>query len=73
MRKQSKIFSISGQIETVAAEMMVKEHGCYKIMPWDFPEGVARHDEDGRPVAFAIMMNETVERQFDRIVRELRA
>lgn len=73
MGKKSQIFSISGQIETVAAEVVIKEHGLLKIMPWDFPEGVAKFDEAGRPVAFAVMMNDTVERQFDKLVATLRA
>lgn len=69
----SKIFSISGQIETAVADTLIEQHGLFKIMPRDFPPGVSRVDDDGRPVSYAIMMDETVERQFDRMVAELRA
>jgi hypothetical protein len=72
-RRQTNIFSISGQIEEVAAQMMIKRYGCLQIMPWDFPSEVSKFDGAGRPVKFAIQMDEAAERQFDRLVEKLRA
>lgn len=67
-----KIFSISGQIERVAAETMMQRHSLRKIPLHHFPPEVARHDKAGNPVLYAIAMTQDQENEFDRLVEDLR-
>lgn len=73
MKRLHNIFSISGQIEHVAAEVMMKRHALKKIELRDFPKEVARVDAAGRPVRYAIMMTREQENEFDNLVEDLRA
>lgn len=74
MRKTKMgIFSISGQIEHVATQIMMKRHPLKQIPLHEFPIEAARYDEAGRPVRYAIMMTQEQENEFDKLVSKLRA
>lgn len=69
----TKIVSISGQIATVAAEMMLRRHDIHVIRTKDFPPEVAKVDEQGNAVSFALVINRTQELELDELIRDLRA
>lgn len=70
----SKIASISGQLERVAAEIMIKAGEIKRIDVKDFPPNVPLFDDAGRPVSFAVVFpNKRVEAKFDALAADLRA
>lgn len=72
--KVFSISSISGQLERVAAEIMLDAGKIVRIETKDFPPGVEKVDAIGRPINFAVVFSSPErEAEFDALVRELRA
>lgn len=69
----SQIFSISGQIECVVAELMIERGKATKIELKDFPDTVARFDDANRPVQFAIIIQNQFSSEFNELIANLRA
>lgn len=72
--KVFSISSISGQLERVAAQIMLDAGEIVRIEVEDFPANVPRIDAIGRSVNFAVVFSSRQrEERFDALVRELRA
>lgn len=69
----TEILSICGQLERVAAEIMIERGEAIYIALKDFPAGAPLHDDTGRPAAFAIRIEQNLRRTFDELVADLRA
>lgn len=72
MKHQTKIFSIFGQIESVAAGVMIEKHGCHRIEADKIPE-TAAISQDGKPALFAVVIPAPKQRIFEDLIRGLRA
>ena len=72
MKKQTQIYSIFGQIESVVAQAMIDEKVVTKIESGDIPP-TARYDDEGRVAHFAIVIPSSLVPAFERRVRDLRA
>lgn len=72
MKKQTEIYSIFGQIESVVAQAMVDEGVVNKIRQEDIPP-TALFNEKGEKAYFAIVMPTPYLAEFNRRVAELRA
>lgn len=73
MRKQTKIFSIFGQIEKVVADAMIEESGgrLKRIEP-DMIPATALYNEQDQRAHYAIVLSNEEALTFDRRVRQLR-
>jgi hypothetical protein len=71
MKRQTEIFSIFGEIETVVAEAMIKEGGCFRIEAWDIPL-TARYNSKGVIAKFAIVIPAALVQAFENRIVELR-
>ena len=72
MPKQTKIYSVFGQIDGVVAEMMVSEGKATKIEQ-DMIPVTALFDEQDRKAMFAIILPHTYLAEYEHRVRDLRA
>lgn len=73
MRKpQSQILSVFGQLEAVAAEIMIKAGELTRIDAKDIPAEVAVN-EFGDRARFAVIVPTSKMRKFNNLVAELRA
>lgn len=73
MKNQTKIFSIFGQIESVAAEIMLADGRAFrKIDARDIPASASVNDE-GQRAKFAIMLPIKHEHAFNELIRDLYA
>ena len=72
MKKQTEIWSIFGQIETVVAEAMIEEGVVSKIRAEDIPP-TAAFNETGERAKFAIVIQAPLIAEFNRRVAYLRA
>lgn len=70
--KKTEIFSVFGQCEAVAAEMMIKEGKLTRIPPEQIPEGADRNDV-GAPARFAVVVPARYVPEFNRRCAEMRA
>lgn len=70
--KTAEVFSIFGQCEAVAAEIMIKEHGLYKIPAHEIPESVATNNA-GVAAQFAVVVPARLVPKFNRLCAEMRA
>jgi hypothetical protein len=71
MKRQTEIFSIFGQIETVVAEAMIAEGSCVRIEAWEIPP-TARFNELGQQAKFAVIIPAQLVCAFEERVRKLR-
>lgn len=71
-RQQSEVFSIFGQIEEVAADVMIKKHALYRIEPADIPE-TARVNDAGQVAKFAVIVPRRLVWEFNDTIARLRA
>lgn len=72
MKKQTQVFSIFGQIETVVAEAMINEKLVTKIDARDIPATVL-YNEKGERAKFAIVIPSNLVNNFNDRVRDLYA
>lgn len=72
MASQTQIYSIFGQIEAVAAEIMIDKMLATKISAEQIPTTVAINDA-GEPAQFAIVIARRDMAEFEKTIRELRA
>lgn len=71
--RETQIVSICGQLERVAAEIMLKRGVVTRIDLKDFPLGAPLKDNIGQPAAFAIIIREKFMPEFNELVAKLRA
>ena len=71
-KKSTKIFSVFGQCEAVAAEMMISEGKLTRIEPADIPASVAVNDV-GAAARFAVIVPSRYVCEFNRRCAEMRA
>lgn len=71
VRDTTEIFSIFGQLEKVAAEIMIERGEAKKIDAADIPASVAVNDA-GTRAYFAVSMPKARVKAFDKLIRELR-
>lgn len=71
-KKSTEIFSVFGQCEAVAAEMMIKEGKLTRIPPEQIPESAAVNDA-GTPARFAVIVPARYVPEFNRRCAEMRA
>lgn len=72
-RDTMKIYSIFGQIEDVAAKIMIEEGTARKIDFADIPE-TARFNSMDQPAKYAIMVfGRDLNHKFEKLIRDLRA
>ena len=71
-KKTAEIFSIFGQCEAVAAEMMVEEGKLTRIEPADIPVSAAFNDV-GTAARFAVVVPPRYLAEFNRRCAEMRA
>lgn len=71
-RSSVKFYSIFGQIERVAAEIMIKEGKVKRIPKEEIPES-ALYNEHGDVASFAIMLPINLDPEFNNLCRDLRA
>lgn len=71
-KKSTEIFSVFGQCEAVAAEMMIKEGKVTHIPPEQIPLAVAFNDM-GQTARFAVMVPARYVPEFNRRCAEMRA
>ena len=71
-KPQMEIFSIFGQCERVAAEIMIEKGKGRKIPAHEIPFEVARN-EQGQVASFAIMVPGEHVREFNELCADLRA
>lgn len=73
MSKQSaKFFSIFGQIETVAANIMIERGKAHLIEQSMIPE-TALYNKDGQKARFAVRINPGDVGEFEKLIADLRA
>jgi hypothetical protein len=76
-RRGSQIFSIFGQIEAVAADLMVQRGLGQRIEVSDFPDAATCPDvhvnERGEQARFALLLPLQHVQQFENLIRELRS
>ena len=66
------VFTIYGQIEALAANILIGEGEADRIDAADVPLSHAINDR-GAPARFAVSMPKTLTPRFDRLIAELRA
>lgn len=71
-RKGSEVFSIFGQIEAVAAEIMIEKGEIVRIPANEIPASVAVNDE-GTPARFAVIVPRSRVYAFNELCANLRA
>lgn len=71
-RFETQIFSIFGQCEAVAADMMIERHKLTRIEAHEIPE-TAAVNEFGQRARFAVVMPAKHLREFEKLCAELRA
>lgn len=71
-RDTTEIFSVFGQIECVAADVMIEKGEARKIEFAEIPES-ARYNKLGQLARFAVMMPKSSVPRFERLISELRA
>lgn len=69
-RRTAEIFSIFGQCDAVAAQMMIDEGKLTRIEPQDIPVTAAFND-DGAPARFAVVVPPRYLSEFERRCREM--
>jgi hypothetical protein len=72
MKKQTEIYSIFGQIEAAAAEMMIERKLAKRIDARDIPP-TALHNEKGETAKFAVIIASANQHAFEELIRDLRA
>ncbi len=70
--ERTEVFSVFGQIETVAAEIMIKNGEAVRIPPEQIPLSAAFNDL-GQTAKFAVLMQAKKVPAFNRLIAELRA
>lgn len=71
-KRQTEVFSIFDQIETVAAEIMIEKGEITKIEAKDIPREVAYNDF-GMPARFAVIVPAKKLAKFNNLIADLRA
>lgn len=71
-RDTTEIFSVFGQIESVAAEIMIEKGEATRIDAAEIPESAAFNNL-GHPARFAVMMPRSRVRRFETLIAELRS
>jgi hypothetical protein len=72
-RDTMEIYSIFGQIEDVAAQIMIADGTATKIEAKDIPES-ERFNKDGEPVKYAVMIyGRALNHKFEELIAGLRA
>jgi hypothetical protein len=71
-KRSTEIFSIFGQIEEVAAELMIKNEGARKIPAEQIPD-TARYNEKGTAAKFAIILPRAKVPKFEETIKSLYA
>lgn len=71
-KAQTQIFSIFGQIEEVAANLMIERHKLHRIKAEDIPPTAAVNDT-GQTAKFAVVMPANLIVEFNELIRSLRA
>jgi hypothetical protein len=71
MRNTTEIFSIFGQIEDVAASLMIDRGLANRIDPDTIPETAKYHN--GQVAKYAVAMSGRVVPAFEKLIRDLRA
>lgn len=69
---KTEIFSIFGQIESVAAQIMIDRGELTKIEPADIPASAA-FNEQNQPARFAVIVPADKLRAFNELIAWLRA
>lgn len=76
-RRGSQVFSIFGQIEAVAADIMISRGLGTRIEVSEFPDAAhcphVHVNEHGQSARFAILLPTQHIRQFEDLIQELRA
>lgn len=67
-----EIFSVFGQIESVAAEIMIEKGEAKKIDAREIPLSAAFNDH-GATAKFAVMMSKNLVPRFNKLIADLRA
>lgn len=70
--KSSEVFSIFGQCEAVAADIMIERHGLYRIPASEIPATAAVNDV-GTPARFAVVVPARLVPEFNRLCAEMRS
>jgi hypothetical protein len=70
--ERTKIFSIFGQIEAVAAEIMIKRGVGVRIDAKEIPNEV-RWNQFGTPARFAVILPRNKIHAFNELIADLRA
>lgn len=71
-RNKTQIYSIFGQIESVAAEMLIKRGHATRIERNEVPHSEAVNSA-GQPVQFAVVVPSEHIAEFERLIADLRA
>jgi hypothetical protein len=71
--RDTEILSIFGQLERVAANIMIEAGEVTRIDLKDFPKGAPFQNDAGQVASFAIIIKRSLRRKFDDLVAELRA
>lgn len=72
MRQETKIFSVFGEVEKLAAEIMIERHGLHKIPLELIPPGADRNIF-GQRAYFAVVVPARFLREFEEVIRNTRA
>ena len=72
MRRGTEVYSIFGQIESVAAEILIEKGKARKIEARDIPVSAA-FDDNGRRASFAVIVPNEHVPEFERLIADLRA
>ena len=73
-RYASRIVSVFGQLDKVAAEIMVEQGKLKRIETKDFSKGAPLIDEHGRYAFFAVIIpNKAADRELEQLTAQLRA
>lgn len=68
-----KIYSIFGQCEAAAAEVLIEAHKAVRIDTADIPDEEKMHPITGEPAMFAVMVPAPFEADFEELCADLRA
>lgn len=72
MKTTTKIYSIFGQIEAVAAETLIEQGRATKVAASSIPP-TARFNHWRQPALFAVIIPERHVAEFEQLIRDLRA
>lgn len=71
-RKGTEIFSVFGQIEAAAADILIRKYGLYRIEFSSIPE-TARYNDVGVPARFAFVCPQERVGEFNQLCEGLRS